>query len=485
MAARRAASADFAPGIESFRGCPAASASPSSPGCGRSCGDKAQAKRFKEFKERKETGLRHQRGAVPLLGSLAADGPRAACTCSTSASGRIVDLFEGTDWELSRAEPDANCFDVSPDGRRIVFAHDPAPSAWTTAARWPRSSCAARRVATVAHDKAWDLSAPLQPGRRAHRLPRQPPGPQAHHARSQLAVLERGGRWKVVSAAWDHSLHARCAGTTTAGPVLRRRARGAQPCGASTCARAARRASSRRLGAGLRRRQRRGRGGGRRDGPPGARAPRCATASRRAAWSASTTICSPRSSSARRKSVRLRVRRATKVQMWLVYPPGFDPRKKYPCCTASTAARTRPAATPSTTAGTTQVFAAQGHVVWRQLPRLERLRLRLPRQHHAPLGRARAAGRGGRHRLAAEEALGRPAARVRHRRQLRRLHGRVDERPRVAGRYQAYVCHAGCFDWVSMFAEDAWHLVPAELGAWYWDDMAKVHAQSPHAFAGG
>ena len=25
---------------------------------------------------------------------------------------------------------------------------------------------------------------------------------------SQLAALERGGRWKVVSAAWDHSLHA-------------------------------------------------------------------------------------------------------------------------------------------------------------------------------------------------------------------------------------------------------------------------------------
>jgi dipeptidyl aminopeptidase/acylaminoacyl peptidase len=33
----------------------------------------------------------------------------------------------------------------------------------------------------------------------------------------------------------------------------------------------------------------------------------------------------------------------------------------------------------------------------RQLPRLERLRTRLPRQHHPPLGRARTAGRRGRH----------------------------------------------------------------------------------------
>jgi dipeptidyl aminopeptidase/acylaminoacyl peptidase len=52
------------------------------------------------------------------------------------------------------------------------------------------------------------------------------------------------------------------------------------------------------------------------------------------------------------------------------------------------------------------------------------------------------------------------------------------------GRYQAYVCHAGCFDWVSMFAEDAYTWFPKELGASYWDDMPKVHAQSPHAFAG-
>jgi dipeptidyl aminopeptidase/acylaminoacyl peptidase len=54
----------------------------------------------------------------------------------------------------------------------------------------------------------------------------------------------------------------------------------------------------------------------------------------------------------------------------------------------------------------------------------------------------------------------------------------------LPGRYQAYVCHAGCFDWVGMFADDAWFWHAKELGHWYWDDMAQVHAQSPHAFAG-
>ena len=52
-----------------------------------------------------------------------------------------------------------------------------------------------------------------------------------------------------------------------------------------------------------------------------------------------------------------------------------------------------------------------------------------------------------------------------------------------AGRYAAYVCHAGCFDWTAMFADDAWGWHAKELGGWYWDDPARVNAQSPHAFA--
>jgi dipeptidyl aminopeptidase/acylaminoacyl peptidase len=51
------------------------------------------------------------------------------------------------------------------------------------------------------------------------------------------------------------------------------------------------------------------------------------------------------------------------------------------------------------------------------------------------------------------------------------------------GRYAAYVCHAGCFDWTAMFADDAYTWHAKELGAWYWDDLAKVQSQSPHASA--
>jgi dipeptidyl aminopeptidase/acylaminoacyl peptidase len=55
------------------------------------------------------------------------------------------------------------------------------------------------------------------------------------------------------------------------------------------------------------------------------------------------------------------------------------------------------------------------------------------------------------------------------------MNGHVD-------RYKAYVCHAGCFDWVGMFADDAWYWHPKELGAFYWDDMAKVESQNPRAY---
>jgi dipeptidyl aminopeptidase/acylaminoacyl peptidase len=51
------------------------------------------------------------------------------------------------------------------------------------------------------------------------------------------------------------------------------------------------------------------------------------------------------------------------------------------------------------------------------------------------------------------------------------------------GKYQAYVCHAGCYDWVGMFSDDAYGWHAQELGGWYWNDMKKVHSQSPHAFA--
>jgi len=49
-------------------------------------------------------------------------------------------------------------------------------------------------------------------------------------------------------------------------------------------------------------------------------------------------------------------------------------------------------------------------------------------------------------------------------------------------RYRAYVCHAGCYDWVSMMATDGYRFFAKELGAFHWQDEARVMRQSPHHY---
>ena len=88
-------------------------------------GQAAQAQRRQAEKDRKDSAYVTEEGfyrfwdhalpmgRVPHLHVVDLDG------------GQARDLFEGTDYELSRAEPDADGFDISPDGRRIVFSFDP------------------------------------------------------------------------------------------------------------------------------------------------------------------------------------------------------------------------------------------------------------------------------------------------------------------------------------------------------------------------
>jgi dipeptidyl aminopeptidase/acylaminoacyl peptidase len=51
-------------------------------------------------------------------------------------------------------------------------------------------------------------------------------------------------------------------------------------------------------------------------------------------------------------------------------------------------------------------------------------------------------------------------------------------------RYKAFVCHAGCYDWVSMMATDGYRFFAEELGAFHWEDEARVMRQSPHHYVG-
>jgi dienelactone hydrolase len=175
------------------------------------------------------------------------------------------------------------------------------------------------------------------------------------------------------------------------------------------------------------------------------------------------------------------------VQVWLFYPPGFDPAKKYPLLQVIHGG-------PHTAVGdnwhyrwNNALFAAQGQVVaavnyhgsssfghafldsithrWGELELqdIEAATTELLKRRYIDPNRVYAAGGSYGGYMVAW------------------MNGHVPGGP--TGRYAAYVCHAGCFDWTAMFADDAWAWHAKELGGWYWDDMARVNAQSPHAFA--
>ncbi len=175
------------------------------------------------------------------------------------------------------------------------------------------------------------------------------------------------------------------------------------------------------------------------------------------------------------------------VQMWVVYPPNFDAKKKWPLVHSIHGG-------PHSNWGdnfhfrwNNQVFAAAGYVVvcvnyhgsagFGQTF-LESIVGTLGTKEHADVESGTdwmlKQGYIDANRLAATGGSygGKMVA---------WMNGRNGGAKR--DRYKAYVCHAGCFDWVSMFGEDVGYHFPHELRATYWDDPEKVAAQNPITFA--
>ena len=482
---------DFAPGIEAFKWFPdgkriafVAWVWPELKG------SKAQAKRYKEFKERKETGYAtseaqyrywdHQlpMSRVPHLHVL------------EIATGRIADLFEGSAYELQRAEPSADDFDIAPDGRQIVFAFDPHPQK-----RIDHNKAIAEmnlrsgKTDTLLFDKTWNFEAPRYSGDGAHiafvanQQGKKPTLP------SHAAVIQRGGRWQLLSEAWDHSVNTplrwsadgsalfftaedqgRCnlyrytIESRTAAVVAQGGWVQGFDVAADVCVSVA----------------------DAMDHPARAHAHRGGDAPRRLERFNDALMAG--FALGAREDVRFKGARGDEVQMWLVFPPGFDRnkpgKKKLPLLHSIHGG-------PHAASGDTfhyrwnnQVFAAQGYVVacvnyhgssgfghdfldsithhWGEfeLQDVEAATDWLLKQSYIDKKRVFASGGSYGGYMVAW------------------MNGHVKP-----GRYNAYICHAGCFDWTAMFADDAYTWFPRELGAAYWDAPEKIAAQSPHTFA--
>ncbi|CAD5372254.1 S9 family peptidase [Rubrivivax sp. A210] len=496
--ARRAA--EVATGVEAFRWCPEGRrivfVSWVWPGLK---GAKTQAAAHKAWKERKETGCATSEAQYRHWDRTLPPGRVAHLHLLElgrgNAPAKVRDLFEGTAFELGRADPDANHFDISPDGRRLVFAFDPAPEKRGDGRfALAEMDIASRKVTVIARDAEWDFATPrYSPAgdRIAFTASHQQ---RKHTMPAQLAVWERdGGAWEVQSAEWDHEVHAPLQWEDDGQALL-------------FCAEQKGRNHLWRFDLPDRRAEVVVAGGwvGGFDKAAGTLVTLADSALHPAQISVYAAGQAPQRiesfndelmdklSLGQVDEVWFEGARALPdatagdpVQMWLVYPPGFDPKKKYPVLHNIHGG-------PHTGPGdnwhyrwNTQVFAAQGYVV-------------ASVNYHGSSGFGYAFLDSITHRWGELELQDIEASTD------WLLKKRWVDRKRVfaaggsyggymvawmnghvaPGRYQAYICHAGCFDWVGMFADDAWVWHAKELGAWYWDDMARLLAQSPHAFAG-
>ena len=458
-------------------------------------GAAAQARALKAFKERKESGYvtsellyRYWDRQLPM-------GRVAHLHVMDVATGRTRDLFEGSDLELTRADPDAHCFDISPDGQRIVFAHDPAAEKRLDCRHALAEIEVKRggRARTLLQDGDWDFTAPRYSRAGQHLAFLASHQGLKHTMPQQLGVLDTRGHWAVLSEDWNQEVTAPLLwDEDDLGLLFCAEERGRRHLwrfDVKTCAAfklfEGGHATAFALEAGTLVVQH----------DSVQHPPRLSVLESegegdegraRRIEHFNDALLAPYAFG-RAEEVCYRGAQGDEVQMWLIYPPGMDPhsaRRKYPVLHLIHGG-------PHTAFGDSwhfrwnhQVFAAQGYVVacvnyhgsssfgyrfldsitqrWGELE-LQDIEAGTDWILKRPwVDRRRVFAAGGSYG-------GYMAA---------WMNGHVKP-----GRYQAYVCHAGCYDWQAMFADDAYTWHAKELGAWYWDDPAKVAAQSPHAFA--
>jgi len=441
----------------------------------------ALARRYKAWKDDKVKAHVVEHSAYRWWDHWLSDGRVPHLFTVDVATGRVRDLFAGTRYELPRADPAAHHYDIAPDGREVAFTFDPAQDKRfddehhivtldlkggrfrNLTARSPLNhespaySRDGKRIAFLAQDLRRLISTP-----------------------HKLAMLDRAsGRFEVVRTRWDRGIHAPLAWSSDSSALFFHAEDHARqhlyrwPIGAREPDVAAR-------------------GGVVSEFDVAGEA----IAFVRNAMSEPPAVFRAAPGEAERRIDRFNegaldgvklgdVREfefegydGDKVQMWVVYPPDFDPKKKWPLLHNIHGGPHAIAADTFHFRWNNHVFAAQGYVVacvnyhgsssfghrftecidgeWgkRELTDVEAATDFLLRQGYIDRERLVAAGGSYGGYMVAW------------------MNGHVD-------RYKAFVCHAGCFDWVAMFADDVYYAHARELGAFYWENPSKIAAENP------
>ena len=449
-------------------------------------GAASQARRLKERNEDKVKARLVEQYTYRFWDHWLADGRVPRLFVVEVPGGRCRDLFEGTPYELVRADPDQHCYDISPDGRCVAFGYDPSPEKkLDDEFDIVELELGARRFRNLT---------PGRPHRDYHRPRYSPDGARlaclsanvrkSATAPNEITLIDRNDRAiTVVSRRWDRGVEAPLRWSSDGSAML---------CLAQDRARQ----HLFRFDLASRTPEAIVSGGFVTDfdfaaghvafirddmnTPPAVYARRNDGTEVKA--EAFNDAFLRRFRFGPSEEVHYRGWGGETVQMWVIFPPGFNRKKKYPLLHSIHGG-------PHAVSGDSwhfrwnnHAFAAQGYIVvdvnyhgsssfgqgfiesikheWgkRELADIEAATDLLVKRRYVDRRRVFASGGSYGGYLVAW------------------MNGRVPK-----GKYRAYVCHAGCFDWVSMFADDCYHFFAKQLGAWYWKDFAKIEAQNPRA----
>jgi dipeptidyl aminopeptidase/acylaminoacyl peptidase len=441
------------------------------------------SKRYRAFKDDKVKAHVAEHSAYRWWDHWLTDGRVAHVLTVDVDSGKVRDLFEGSRYELVAADASGLYYDIAPDGRELAFAFDPAQD---------------KRFDHDTEMVALDLrSGKFRSLTRGSHLSHDHPSysPDGRHLAmltldrrkspivlDRLAILDRkGGSLEVVSRGWDRGVHAPLRWSPDSSAIFFE-------------AESEARHNLYRWTLGRRRPDLVTQGGvvsefdiagdsvvfvrNTMSTPPQVFSMGAGRGERRIDRFNDEIMGSVRLGEV--SEIRVPGFGKEDVQAWVIYPPDFDPKRRWPLLHNIHGG-------PHNTWGdnfhfrwNNHAFAAMGYVVVcvnyhgsssfgerfmqsieqelgrRELEDVEAVTDHMLRQGYIDRGRLAAAGGSYGGYMVAW------------------MNGFTD-------RYKAFICHAGCFDWLSMFSGDAWYWFPKELGAWYWEDMKRVEGQNPRA----
>ena len=357
---------DFAPGIAAFKWFPDGKRIAFSAFVWPELkGTKAQNARQKEWKDRKETAYVTSEAQYRFWDHNLPMGRVVHLHVLDVVTGRVTDLFEGTPFQLSPADPNADAFDISPDGKRIVFAHDPQPEKQLDNCKaLAELTVRSGKIDTVARDASWDFDTPRYSPEGAHIAFVASHLGKKHTMPGHAALIARGGAWQLLSDAWDHSVNGPLRWSGDAGAIYfsaedrgrchiykfdiaSRRAAVAAPGGwahgfdfASDTLVSVVDAMNH---------------------PARVHAQRGDEAALRIETFNDAKMA--RHALGKVEEVTLTGAQGDPVQMWVIYPPSFDPKKKYPLLHSIHGGPHAAAGDTFHYRWNTHVFAAQGYVV--------------------------------------------------------------------------------------------------------------------------